>query len=249
MGDDFPTGFGTHIQEPTWASQPSTQLKPNLTRLGNHSIYQMCYQHPSDNTRSPRPAGGAGAHSSQLPRKGRKIFSLFTAIALRPAGPKAPRLLLGSVGKFHLAMLFLKALTLFTLKTKVKARPSGMGAGTAPVLPQEGAWKPRYSGERFLWIHPEDNPSPTKSMTFSSAAAGLCPALQPPDWFPQLGLLGAAVRRLCLMPRSQQSSELGEKATELKDGSRTWGSGLAPQGQTGTGGIRVGSWPGPESPH
>lgn len=140
-------------------SQPSTQLKPDLTRLGNHCIYRMCYQHPSDNSRSPRPAGGAGAHSSQLPRKGRKIFSLFTAIAQRPAGPGVPRLLLGSVGKFHLAMLFFKALTLFTLKTRVKAQQSGMGAGTAPALPQEGAWKPKYSGKGFLWIYLEHYPN------------------------------------------------------------------------------------------
>lgn len=229
MGDDFTAGFGTHTQEPTWASQCRTQLKPDLTRLGNHSIYWMCYQHPSDNTRSPRLAGGEGAHSSQLPRKGRKIFSLFTAIALRLAGPGAPRLLLGFIGKFHLAMLFLKALALFTLKTRVKAQQNGMGAGTAPALPQEGAWKPKYSGEGFLWIYLEDNPKPTKSMSSPPAGAGLCPA-QSPDWFPQLGLLGAAVRRLCPMPRSRQSSELGKKATDPKDGSRTRGSGAAPQG-------------------
>lgn len=152
----------------------------------------MCYQHPSDNTRSLRPAGGAAAHSSQLPRKGRKIFSLFTATVQRPARPGAPRLLLGSVGKFHLAMLFLRALALFTLKTRAKAQQSRMGAGTAPALPQEGAWKPKHSGKGFLWIYLEHNPNSTRSMIFPPAGAGLCPAHQFPDWFPQLGLLGAA---------------------------------------------------------
>lgn len=152
----------------------------------------MCYQQPSDNTRSLRPAGGAAAHSSQLPRKGRKIFSLFTATVQRPARPGAPRLLLGSVGKFHLAMLFLRALALFTLKTRAKAQQSRMGAGTAPALPQEGAWKPKHSGKGFLWIYLEHNPNSTRSMILPPAGAGLCPAHQFPDWFPQLGLLGAA---------------------------------------------------------
>lgn len=51
-------------------------------------------------------------------------------------------------------------------------------------------------------------------MTFPPAGAGLCPAHQSPDWFPQLGLLGAAMRRLCPMSRNRQSSELGKKATD-----------------------------------
>lgn len=112
-----------------------------------------------------------------------------------------------------------------------------MGAGTAPALPQEGVWKPKYNGEGFLWISLEDNPNPIKSVSFPAAGARLCPAHQtpdwfpqPPDWFPQLGLLGAAVRKLCPVPRSRQSLELGKKATDPKDGSRTRGSGIAPQG-------------------
>lgn len=217
MGDDFTAGFGTHTQELTWASQLSTQLKPDLTRLGNHSIYRMCYQHPSDNTRSPRPAGGAGAHSSQPPRKGRKIFSLFTAITLRPAGPRAPRLLLGSVGKFHLAVLFLKALALFTLKTRVKARQSAMGAGRAPASPQEEAWKPKVQWQRVFMDLAGRQPQSNREHDFSSSWSRTLPSTPIPRLVSSTGFAGSSHAEA--LPDVTQPAKLG--AGKESDGSRT----------------------------
>lgn len=82
----------------------------------------------------------------------------------------------------------------------------GWGLAQPRHRPRKGLGSPRYSGEGFSWIYPEDNPSPTKSMTFPPDGDGLCPAHQSPDWFPQLGLLGAVMRRLCPMPRSKARS-------------------------------------------
>lgn len=204
------------------------QLKLVLTRLGNRSFHRVRYQHPSDNhhevrnlpvTSQPSYKPTLCKRSPELPRgrKGRKNIFIIYSDTAKARRPNARRFLLLSVGKFHLAVLFLKALALFTLKTRVKAWRSGAEGwhrhGIARGALEKGLESRSTAGSAdggILMHLSRSKPSLTKSTASPQPGTGLCRAGGSPARLARLpSQAEAAVKRLCPTPRNLRRWEAG----------------------------------------